>query len=174
MDGDCRHKIKKMLAVGRKAITNLENILKSKDTTLLSDLYSQSHGFPSSRVWIWDLDHSEGWKWKSLSHVQLFCDSHGILQARILGWAELLQKSFPTQGLNPGLPHCKQVLYQLSFQGSPEGWMLKNWCFWIVLEKTLESPLDCKEIKPVNPKRNQPWIFIGRTDAELQYWGHLM
>ena len=48
-----------------------------------------------------------------------------------------------------------------------EGWALKNWCFWIVmLEKTLESPLDCKEIKPVNPKGNQSWIFIGRTDAE--------
>ena len=48
-----------------------------------------------------------------------------------------------------------------------EGWAPKNWCFWtVVLEKTLESPLDCKEIKPVNPKGNQPWIFIGRTDAE--------
>ena len=47
-----------------------------------------------------------------------------------------------------------------------EGWALKNWCFWIiVLEKTLESPLDCKEIRPY-PKRNQPWMFIGRTDAE--------
>ena len=50
-----------------------------------------------------------------------------------------------------------------------EGWELKNWCFWtVVLEKTLESPLDYKEIKPVNPKRNQPWIFIGRTDAEAE------
>ena len=48
-----------------------------------------------------------------------------------------------------------------------EGWALKNWCFWtVVLEKTPESPLDCKEIKPVHPKGNQPWIFIGRTDAE--------
>ena len=48
-----------------------------------------------------------------------------------------------------------------------EGWLLKNWCFWIVvLEKTLERPLDCKEIKPVNPKGNWPWIFTGRTDAE--------
>ena len=48
-----------------------------------------------------------------------------------------------------------------------KGWALKNWCLWtVVLEKTLESPLDCKEIKPVNPKGNQPWIFIGRTDAE--------
>ena len=48
-----------------------------------------------------------------------------------------------------------------------EGWAPKNWCFWtVVLEKTLESPLDCKEIKQVNPKGNQPWILIGRTDAE--------
>ena len=68
--------------------------------------YSQSYGFSSSHIWIWDLDHKEGW--------------------------------------------------------AP-----KNWCFRIVmLEKTLESPLNCKEIKPVNPKGNQPWIFIGRTDAE--------
>ena len=49
-----------------------------------------------------------------------------------------------------------------------ESWALKNWCFWtVVLEKTLESPLDCK-IKPVNPKGNQSWIFIGRTDAEAE------
>ena len=48
-----------------------------------------------------------------------------------------------------------------------EIWVLKNWCFWtVVLENTLESPLDCKEIKPVNPKGNQSWIFTGRTDAE--------
>ena len=50
-----------------------------------------------------------------------------------------------------------------------KGWAPKNWCFWtVVLEKTLESPLDSKEIKPVNPKGNQPWIFIGRTDAEAK------
>ena len=48
-------------------------------------------------------------------------------------------------------------------------WVLKIWCLpTVVLEKTLESPLDCKEIKPVNPKGNQPWIFIGRTDAEVE------
>ena len=48
-----------------------------------------------------------------------------------------------------------------------EGWAPKNWCFWIVvLKKTLENPLDCKKLKPVNPKGNQSWIFIGRTDAE--------
>ena len=50
-----------------------------------------------------------------------------------------------------------------------EGWVLKNWCFWtVVLEKTLESPLDCKEIQPVHLKGNQSWIFIGRTDAEAE------
>ena len=49
------------------------------------------------------------------------------------------------------------------------GWTPKNWCFWtVVLEKTLESPLDCKEIKPVNAKGNQPWIFFGRTDANVE------
>ena len=50
-----------------------------------------------------------------------------------------------------------------------EGWVLKNWCFWnVVLEKTLENLLDCKEIKLVNPEGNQPWIFVGRTDAEAE------
>ena len=79
-------------------------------------LYIRSYGFPSSHVWIWELDYKEGW-------------------------------------------------------------VLKNWCFQTaVLEKTLESPLEYKEIKPVNPKGNQLWIFIGRADAEaeLQYFGHLM
>ena len=50
-----------------------------------------------------------------------------------------------------------------------ESWVLKNWCFWtVILEKTLVSPLDCKDIKAVNPKGNQYWIFIGRTDAEAE------
>ena len=50
-----------------------------------------------------------------------------------------------------------------------EGWALKNWCFWtVVLEKTLESPLDCEEIKPIHSKGNQSWIFIGGTDAEAE------
>ena len=58
-----------------------------------------------------------------------------------------------------------------------ESWVLKNWYFWtVVLEKTLESPLDCKEIQPVHPKGDQSLVFIGRTDAkaETQYFGHLM
>ena len=60
---------------------------------------------------------------------------------------------------------------------SKESWVPKNWCFWtVVLEKALESPLDCKEIQPVHPKGNQSWIFIGRLmlKLKLQYFGHLM
>ena len=50
-----------------------------------------------------------------------------------------------------------------------ESWVPKNWCFWtVVLEKTFESPLDCKEIQLVHPKRNQSWVFIGRTDVEAE------
>ena len=108
MDGDCRHKIKRHLLFGRKTMTNLGSILKSRDHFLNKDLYSQSYGFSSSRVWVWEMDYKEGWAWK-------------------------------------------------------------NWLFQtVVLEKTLESPLDWKEIKPVNPERTQSWIFIGRTDAEAK------
>ena len=62
---------------------------------------------------------------------------------------------------------CSHVwIWELDYK---ESWTLKNWCFWtVVLEKTLESPLDCKEIKPVNPKWNQSWIFTGGTDAESE------
>ena len=77
--------------------------------------YKQSYDFSSSHVWMWELDHKEGW-------------------------------------------------------------VLKDWCFWsVVLEKTLESTLDYKEIKPVNPEGNQSWIFIGRIDAEAEasiLWPH--
>ena len=58
-----------------------------------------------------------------------------------------------------------------------ESWAPKNWCFWtVVLEKTLESPMDCKEIQPIHPKENQSWIFTGRTmlKLKLQYFGHVM
>ena len=115
-DGDCSHEIKRCLLLGRKAMTNLDSILKSRHYFTYKGLYSQSYGFSSSHVWMWELDYKESW-------------------------------------------------------------MLKNWCFWtVVLEKTLESPFDCKEIKSVNRKGNQPWIFIGRTDAEAetQYFGQLM
>ena len=107
-DGDCSHEIKRHLLLGRKAMTNLDSIFKSKDITDKGQIDSQSYGFSSSYVWIWELDYKQSWA-------------------------------------------------------------VKNWCFWtVVLEKTLESPLDCKEIKLVNSKRNQSWIFIGRTDAEAE------
>ena len=65
-----------------------------------------------------------------------------------------------------GFPSKQEGLKASCFQ---ESWVLKNWCFWtVVLEKTLESPLDCKEIQTGNPKGNQSWIFIGRTDAEAE------
>ena len=111
---DCSHAIKRYLLLGRKAMTNLDSILKSRDVTLPTKA-QQSYSFSSSHVWMWELDHQESWA-------------------------------------------------------------LKNWCLWtVVLEKTFESPLDFKDIKPVNPKGNQCWIFIGRTDAEdeaLILWPH--
>ena len=61
------------------------------------------------------------------------------------------------------------VMYGCESWDYKESWTLKNWCFWtVVLEKTLESPLDCKEIQPVHPKGDQSWVFIGRTDVEAE------
>ena len=96
------------LLLGRKAMTNLDSILKSRHYFADKGPSSQSYGFSSGHVWMWELDYKE-----SLA--------------------------------------------------------LKNWCFWtMLLEKTLESSLDCKEIKPVHSKGNQSWILIGRTDAEAE------
>ena len=65
-----------------------------------------------------------------------------------------------------GFSSSQEWMWQLDYK---ESWVLKNWCFWtVVLEKTLESFLDYKEIQPVNPKWNQSWILIGRTDAEAE------
>ena len=76
---------------------------------------------------------------------------------------------FSDKGLSSqsyGLSSSQIRMWQLDHK---ESWALKNWCFWIVaLEKTPESPLDSKETKPVNPKGNQSWIFIGKTDAEAE------
>ena len=107
-DGDHSHEIKRLLLFGRKAMTKLDSILKSRDIIL-----------PTK-----------------------------ICLVKVL--------VFPV------------VMYRCELDYK-ESWALKNWCFWIVmLEKTLESHLDCKEIKQVNRKGNQPWIFIGRTDAEAE------
>ena len=107
-DGDCSHEIKRCLLLGRKVMTNLDSILKSRDITL------------STKV--------------------------RLVKAMV----------FPV------------VMYgcELDYK---ESWVPKNWCFWIVvLEKTLASPLDYKEIQPVNPKGDQSWVFTGRTDVEAE------
>ena len=104
-DGDCSHEIKRCLLLGKKAMTNLDSILKSRGITLLTNVcLVKAVVFPVV-MYGWELDHKENW-------------------------------------------------------------VLENWCFWtVVLEKTLESPLDCKEI---SLKGNQSWIFTGRTDAEAE------
>ena len=108
-DGDSSHEIKRCLSLGRKVMTNLDSILKRQRHYFVNKVpSSQSYGFSSSHMWVWELDYKE---------------------SRVT----------------------------------------KNWWFWtVVLEKILESPLDCKEIKPVHPKGNQSWMFFGRTDAESE------
>ena len=103
------YEIKRCLLLGRKAMTNLDSILKSRDITLLTKMHLvKAMVFPVIMDGCWELDHKEGW--------------------------------------------------------AP-----KKWWFWTaVLEKTLESPLDCKVMKPVNSKGNKPWILIGRTDVEAE------
>ena len=65
-----------------------------------------------------------------------------------------------------GFSSSRVWMWELDYK---ESWVVKNWCFWtVVLEKTLENPLDCKEIQPVHPKGDQPWVFIGRTDVEAE------
>ena len=107
-DGDCSHEIK-TLAPWKKHYDNPWQHIKQQRHYFADKVpSSQSYGFSSSHVWMWELDHKEGWQ-------------------------------------------------------------MKNWCFWtVVLEKTLESPLNCKEIKSVSPKGNQSWIFTWRTDAEAE------
>ena len=80
-------------------------------------------------------------------------------------------KSRSSQSYGFSISHI--CIWELDYK---ESWVPKNWCFWtVVLEKTLESPLDCKEIQPVHPKGYQSWIFIGlMLKVKLQYFGHLM
>ena len=106
-DGDCSQEIKRCLLLGKKVITNLDSMLKSRDI-VNKGLSSQGYGFSSGHVLMWELDYKESW-------------------------------------------------------------VPQNWCFWtMVLEKTLESPLDCKEIQPVHSEGDQPWDFFGRNDAKAE------
>ena len=108
VDGDCSHEIKTLAPWKKSSDQPRQHHRKQRHCFISKRPSSQSYGFSSSHVWMWELYYKE----------------------------------------------CQA---------------LKNRCFWtVVLEKTLESPLDCKEIQPVHLKGNQPWIFIGRTDAEAQ------
>ena len=79
-------------------------------------------------------------------------------------WHYLADKGLSSQSYGFSSSHV--WMWELDYK---ESWALKNWCFWtVVLEKTLESPLHCKEIQPVHPQGNQSWIFIGRADAEAE------
>ena len=97
---------------------------------------------------------------------------HLLLGRKVIQPRQHIKKQrhyFPNKGPSSqgyGFSSGHVCMWELDYK---ESWALKNWCFWtVVLEKTLESPLDCKEIQPVHPKGNQFWMFIGRTDAEAE------
>ena len=136
---------------------------------------------------------SRKWKVKSLSHVRFFATPWIVVyQAPLsMGFSRQECRSgllFPSPGdlPDPGIEPRSPTLQADALPSEPsnykssshvwmweldykESWAQKNWCFWtVVLEKTLESPLDFKEVQPVHPKGNQSWIFIGRTDVEAE------
>ena len=99
--------------------------------------------------------------------------SHEIKRRLLLGREAMTNRDSVLKSRDITLPTMvhlvKAMVFPVVMYGceSKESWALKYWCFWtVVLEKTLESPLDCKEIQAVHPKGNQSLIFIGRTDAE--------
>ena len=106
------------------------------------------------------------------SKITADCDcSHEIKKRLLLGRKVLtnLDSILNSRDITlPGYGFSSSHVW-LWFLDYKESWAPKNWCFWIVvLEKTLESPLDCKEIQPVHPKGHQSWVFIGRTDVEAE------
>ena len=113
-------------------------------------------GILQARILEWvAISFTNAWKWKvkvkSLSHVRLLATP----------WTAAYQAP-PSMGVSR-----QEYWSGLPLPSPKKSWVLNNWWFWtVVLEKTLESSLDCKEIKPVNPKGNQSWIFVGRTDVE--------
>ena len=98
---------------------------------------------------------------------------HLLLERKVMTNLDSILKSrditLPSKGPSSqgyGFSSSPVWMWELDYK---ESWALKNWCFWtVVLEKTLESPLDCKEIQSVHPKGDQSWVFIGRTDAEAE------
>ena len=128
------------------------------------------------------MHESEKSKWsRSVVDCSLQGSSiHGIFQARVLEWGAIAFSKhyivclfFTYIHLSTKVHLVKAMVFPVVMYGCEldykESWAPKNWCFWtVVLEKTLESPLDCKEIQPVHPKGDQSWVFIGRTDVEAE------
>ena len=100
------------------------------------------------------------------------CSIHGIFQAIVLEWIAISFSRGSSQPRHWTRVSCitgRCFIPWATREVLKESWVPKNWYFWtVVLEKTLESPLDCKEIQPVHPKGNQSWTLIGRTDAEAE------
>ena len=108
-----------------------------------------------------DVDCSQEVKRRLLLGRKVMTNLDSILNSRDI---TLSTKVHLAKGVVFSIGHV--WMWELDYK---ESWALKNWCFWtVVLEKTLESPLDCKEIQPVYPKGDQSWVFIGRTDAEAE------
>ena len=156
-------------------MANLDSILKSRDITLPTKVR-----LVKAMVFPVVMYGCESWTIK-----KAVCVSHSVMSNSLwpnglyptrlpcpwdfpgknprVGSPFLLQRNLPEPGIETGFPALQAELYHLSY------WAPKNWCFWtVVLEKSLENPLDCKEIKPVHPKGDQSWIFIGRTDADAE------
>ena len=107
-----------------------------------------------------DGDYSHEIKRHLLFGIKVMTNIDGILKSR-----DMFSSKCPSSQ-RYGFSSSHVWMWELDHQ---ESWELKNWCFWtVVLKKTLESPLDCKEIQPVHPKGNQSWIFIRRIDAEAE------
>ena len=153
-DGDCSHEIKKRLFLGKEVMTNLDSIGEGNGNPLQCSCLENPRdrgawwaavcGVTQSRTWL---------KWLSSSRQRIKNQRHYFAD-----------KGLYSQSYGSSSSH----VWMLDLDHK-EGWMLKNWCFRTgVLEKTLENPLDSKQIIPVNPKENQLWIFIGRTNAEAE------
>ena len=172
-------KLKRCLLLGRKAMTNLVKVLAAQLCTTLCNPVdcrppgSSVHGILSARILEWvPIPFSRGssepreWIWVSCTAVRF---------STIWATREVHEK--PRQHIKKLRHHSGNKGRMWFFHwsctdvkvGPWKNWVPKNWCFWIVvLEKNLESPLDFKEIQPVNPIGNQSWIYIGRTDAEAE------
>ena len=179
MDGDCSHEIKRLLLCGRKADKPSESESRSIVPTLCDPVDYIVCGILQARILKWVAFPFSSGSSRPRNQTGISC----IADRFFTNWAN----DKPIQHIKKQRHHlADKGLYSQSggFSSShvwiwdldhKEGWVLKNWCFQIVvLERTLKSPLNCKEIKPVNPKGNQPWCWSPNTLAtwceELTHW----